>query len=153
MLTLGLTSGVEMRYVAGQLRKAAMKDLERERRKAQRDAVKPLEREIKAEAAKTLPGQYAPLMARAVRVTVQFGRAGSTVLTARVYARGKRELRDVRAVNNGVIRHPLFGNRARWYAQAVRPGFVSRAVDHTWDRVFRASDEAHRRYLLLIARR
>lgn len=153
MLSLGVTGAVELRYVAGVLRKAGLKDLERERRKAQRDAVKPLQREIRAEAAATLPGGYAPLMARAVRVTVQFGRPGSDVLTGRVYARGRKELRDVRAVNNGVLRHPVFGNRSRWVPQPVRPGFVTRAVDRTWDRVYRASDDAHRRYLLLIARR
>ena len=150
MLDIQITGAVELRYVAGLLRKAGLKDLEKERRKAQRDAVKPLQREIRTEAAATLPGEYARLMARAIRVTVQFG--GSAVLTGRVYARGKREMRDVRAVNNGVLRHPVFGNRSRWAAQAVRPGFVTRAVDRTWDRVYRASDEAHRKYLERIAR-
>jgi hypothetical protein len=150
-VSLTVSGGPEMRYVAALLRKAGLGDLKKERNKAQRDAVKPLQREIRLEAAATLPGEYAGIMARAVRVSVTHGR-GDVVLHARVHARGRKEARDVRAVNDGRLRHPLFGNRRRWYAQAVRPGFVTRPVERTWDRVYEASDEAHRRYLERIAR-
>ncbi|MGE5830148.1 MAG: hypothetical protein ACM30G_17570 [Micromonosporaceae bacterium] len=155
MAGLLLTGGTEMRYVATLLRRAALGDLERERRKAQRVAVKPLEQAIKVEAKATLPkaGGYAALMGRAVKVTVRTGGPGATVLQARVHARGKVELRDVRAVNNGNLRHPVFGRRGSpWKVTTVRPGFVTRPAARTWEQVYRASDEAHRRYLEMIAR-
>ena len=152
---LVLTGGPELRYVATLLRRAALGDLEKERRKAQRAAVEPLEKEIRAEATATLPkaGGYAALMAKAIKVTVRTGGQGATVLQARVYARGRNELRDVRAVNNGTLRHPVFGRtKSPWKVTTVRPGFVTRPVERTWEQVYRASDEAHRRYLEMIAR-
>lgn len=162
-LDLVLTGGPELRYVAHLLRKAALGDLEKKRRQAQRDAVKPLQREIKAEAAESLPkaGGYAATMARTVRVSVRFGGSGAPVLQARVYATGKGELRDVRRVNAGTLRHPVFGRFRmtakgwkpnQWKVTRVRPGFVTRPAERTWDAVFKASDEAHRQYLEMIAR-
>lgn len=36
---------------------------------------------------------------------------------------------DVRALNSGAFRHPLYGNRAFWYRQSIKGGFVDRALD------------------------
>lgn len=36
-----------------------------------------------------------------------------------------RSVRGIRALNDGRLRHPLFGNRSHWYQQAVRPGWFS----------------------------
>lgn len=33
--------------------------------------------------------------------------------------------RDVETIDAGNLRHPFFGDRKRWYDQAVRPGFAS----------------------------
>ena len=153
MIGLAMTGGPELRYVAGLLRKAAVKDLKAEMRKGQRKAFAPLEKDIKLEAAAALPhlGGYAAVMAKAVKVSVRTGFA-TTVFTVRIYARGKADLRDVRAVNNGIVRHPLFGNRRRWYVTSVRPGFVDRPVDRNWDRVVDESADAVGRVLLQIAK-
>ncbi len=161
--SLGITGGVELRYVAGQLRKAAARDLTRELRKGQRAAFKPLQKEIKSEAEATLPkrGGYNRIMARAVKVTVTTG-TGQKALRAKVYARGKTEERDVRRVNAGELRHPLFGKRtyvnrlgevvSGWRTTFVRKGFVDRAVDRTVDRVAKEAGEAAQRVLDSIAR-
>ncbi len=151
MIGLAMTGGPELRYVAGLLRKAAVKDLKAELRKGQRKAFTPLQKEIKLEAAAALPGMYAGVMAKAVKVSVRTGFA-RTVFTVRIYARGKVELRDVRSINAGRIRHPLFGNRRRWYTTQVRPGFVDRPVDRNWDRVVDESADAVGRVLLQIAK-
>jgi hypothetical protein len=150
LISTTVTGGAELRYVAGRLRKAAARDLTRELRAGQRAAFRPLEREIKVSAAARLPGAYGPLMAKAVKVSLR--RGGGAVYVARVYARGKAELRDVRAVNGGTLRHPLFGDRNRWYATRVRPGFVDRPVDHLMDRVLEQSAQAAERVLQSIAR-
>jgi hypothetical protein len=152
-VAVGISGGAELRYVAGKLRKAAARDLTRELRSGQRAAFRPLQPEIKAEAAATLPkrGGYAGVMSRAVKVSVRTG-IGKNALTARVYARGRAEARDVVAVNNGILRHKLFGNRRHWYAQRVRTGFVDRPADRLADRVLNESAEAVGRVLQQIAR-
>ena len=51
-------------------------------------------------------------------------------MTLTVWANGKRERRDVPAINRGVLRHPVFGNRQVWVAQraGVRRGFVDDGI-------------------------
>ncbi len=149
MLTLDGMSSVEMRHVAHKLRKAAARDLTREVRSAKVKAVRPLQPEIKAEAVRTLPSGYGPLMAKDVRVTTQ---TRGITLRVRVFARGKADLRDVRAINAGTLRHPFFGSRRRWYAQRVQPGFVDRPVDQLADRVLDEAAEGVGGVLQKIAR-
>ena len=160
---VGITGGAELRYVAGKLRKAAARDLTRELRSGQRAAFRPLQKEIKAEAAATLPksGGYAGVMSRAVKVSVRTG-VGKNALTARVYARGKAEARDVVAVNDGILRHKLFGKatyrsrlgelKSGWSTTKVRRGFVDRPADRLADRVLSESADAVERVLQKIAR-
>lgn len=152
-VSLSGLSAVELRYVAGQLRKAAARDLTRELRKGQRAAFRPLQKEIKAEALATLPkrGGYNVTMSKAVKVTVTTG-VGNKALTARIYATGKSEARDVKRVNDGVLRHPLFGRRTSWHTTKVRPGFVDRPIDRLSDQVLKESADAAQRVLDSIAR-
>jgi hypothetical protein len=151
--SLTMTSGAELRYVAGLLRKAAARDLTRELRKGQRAAFRPLQKEIKAEALATLPkrGGYNLTMSRAVKVSVTTG-VGRNALTARVYAVGRREHRDVVAVNAGRLRHPVFGHRSRWKTTTVPRGFVDRPADKLADQVLRECTDAAERVLDRIAR-
>lgn len=159
MLTLGGMSSVEARHLAIRLRKAAARDLQREVRSAKVRSVQPLQAEIKTEAVRTLPSGYGPLMGKDVRVSTQT--RGST-LQVRVFARGRTELRDVRAINGGVLRHKLFGRstyfdragrkRSGWFAQRVRPGFVDRPVDDLADRVLREAAHGVGEVLQKIAR-
>ena len=159
---VGITGGAELRYVAGRLRKAAARDLSRELRAAQRSAVRPLQGEIRASAAAMLPkrGGYAAIMARGIRVSTSVGlRAGT--LRARVYAVGKKEHRDVLAVNAGRLRHPVFGrtrfSRGKpvanpWKVTSVPRGFVDRPVDRLADRILDDSAAGVERMLQSIAR-
>ena len=36
---------------------------------------------------------------------------------------------DLRALNAGRLRHPLYGNRSHWYPQRIAPGFVDKAIE------------------------
>lgn len=148
-----MKSGAELRYVAGLLRKAAARDLTRELRKGQRAAVRPLQKEIKAEALSTLPkrGGYNQTMSRAVKVSTTTG-TGRKAMTVRIYARGKVENRDVVAINAGRLRHPVFGNRSRWKVTNVRPGFADRPVNKLADQILKESADAAERVLKSIAR-
>jgi hypothetical protein len=152
---LGVSGGPELRYVAAKLRKAAVRDMTVQLRKGQRKAFAPLEKAIKAEAAATLPkrGGYNAIMSKAVKVSVTTRLVGSAAVTARVYARGKNEDRDVRQINAGVLRHPRFGARStgNWYTTRVRSGFVDRPVADLADRVLEESAEAVGKILREIA--
>lgn len=119
-----IRGGAEFPRCAAQLREEA-KALRRNVVAGARRAVTPLQRDIRA-AAGRLPSGYAPVMAGAVRVTTSVRLAGASPgVRLRVRAKGKREDRDVAAVDAGTLRHPVFGNRSNWSAQRVRPDFVT----------------------------
>lgn len=155
-VNMGGTSAAEIRHFAAKLRKAAARDLSAVVARARRDAVKPLQKEIKAEALATLPkrGGYNAIMAKAVKVSVLSAGDANKPLIVRIYARGKGEERDVRQVNNGILRHKLFGKaryidaktrelKSGWFTTKVRSGFVDRPVSRLADRVLReAATEA-----------
>jgi len=153
-MSVGNANGLqEMRVLASRLRKAHARDLVYELRKAQRKAFQPLQKEIKAEALATLPkrGTYNVIMSKAVKVTVTTG-VGRTALNARVYAKGKTEERDVRQVNAGILRHPLFGHRRSWHTTKVKAGFVDRPVKALTDRVLKECADAAQKLNESIAR-
>lgn len=47
--------------------------------------------------------------------------------------------RDLNRMNDGRLRHPLFGRRGHWYPQAVTPGW--------WDKAMAKGEEGVRREL------
>jgi hypothetical protein len=50
---------------------------------------------------------------------------GDPSVTVTGRAVGRRKSRAVKAIDGGVLRHPLFGDRNQWVAQKVRSGFWS----------------------------
>lgn len=146
------TGAVELRYVAGKLRKAAVKDLRRELAKAQRQTFKPLQREIVAQAIVILPhtGGLAGIIARAIRVSVRQNLDRREV-TAVVYARSRRQLRDIAAMNRGQLRHPVYG-RTRWVLQQITPGLVDRPAERIGPRLAKESLDALERVVAEIVR-
>jgi hypothetical protein len=96
------------------------------------EALKPLLADIDREVAAVMPHGYAAVLAPAMRyqVTKRTVTARGVSLDVRVYARSRREFRDIpRLDSQGRLRHPLFGNRNFWYTTQVRPGFVTRPAD------------------------
>lgn len=138
MIRTRVTGAAELRYVARLVERQRVVGLRKELSKAQRRAFRPLLPAIKAETA-TLPSGYAPVMARAVKLSV---RTRGLTTTAEVYARGRRSERDVNTVDAGRLRHPLFGNRNSWHTTRVRPGFVDRPVKHLGGRIAAESLDA-----------
>lgn len=100
--------------------------------------IRKVQPEVKVEAGATLPqrGGYARVMAAAVKAATSVRQAGNRIsASADVSAKGRREDRDVATVNRGGLRHPLYGNRRHWFTTRVRPGFVTRVIDRTRDRI------------------
>jgi hypothetical protein len=50
-----------------------------------------------------------------------------------VKIQGRQTGHDIAGVDAGLIRKPLFGNRAHWFSQPVRPGFFTRPIEERHD--------------------
>jgi hypothetical protein len=110
--------------VAKALRQVGDKELKRELRLAIKDAATPMTDEVRDQVAQYLPDRYAAVLAPALKTGQSWRTGGSTVgLVLTGYAKGKRSRRHVKAINRGVLRRPVYGNREAWVAQQVRPGF------------------------------
>lgn len=134
-----------LRKLAADLRQADRVDLQRELQKGLRDAAKPLYRRVIEEIRSIIPhrGGYSEILARAYYQTVSVrtvgGGAGMTVIGR---AKGKAELRDVDAVNRGVLRHPVYGHRSRWATTSVPPGFFDNPARELEDDLVRNAEAA-----------
>lgn len=137
----GVRGSAELRRVARLLR-AAPPQLRREMARNIRKPVKPFTEKVRAEVYGSVPGRYAGVLAPAIKTTLSGGLTATSLgYTITIYAKGKSEDRDVKAVNAGVLRHKTYG-RHPWHAQKVRGGFVDRAVDDLGRQVARGIEEA-----------
>lgn len=144
MFDTSVTGSVEIRHVQGLLIRAEL-ELERKLVPKVRDAAKSttIKKEVQAEAVVRLPSGYAELLARTTRVETRVTSGwGGVRAKVKVSARGRRENRDVRRLNQGILRHPLFGNRYRWYNTSFTPGYVDDPIDALGRRVADAAQEA-----------
>lgn len=113
------------------LKQVGDKGLGKQMAKQLRAATKPLAKEVRAEVPKAMPSGYAPLLSKSLRFrqAIKEGRQTATVVY-RVYADGQQERRDLPALNQGRLRHPVYGRRRQaWVNQRVRSGVVDRPVD------------------------
>jgi hypothetical protein len=107
----------ELRRVAAQIRAEGNKPLAREMGRALARASDPLKTGIRESAAGTMPreGGYAAAFDKSLRFKAQQRGDGATAsYTLVTYADGTSERRDIRALEAGNLRHPVFGrSRAR----------------------------------------
>ena len=97
--------------------------LRRELNKQLNTAVEPLSQAVITHLGEYLPSGYAPVLASTltVRAALSSGTAIGLRLTAK--AKGVTRNRQIRVINNGVLRHPVYGDRDVWVNQHVKPGF------------------------------
>lgn len=132
---------LELRRVARLLREGPPQ-LKREMARNIRKPVKPFEAQVRAEIPGSVPARYAGVLAAATRVRLLGGLSGSGLgYRLEIYAKGKAEDRDVKAVDAGLLRHKTWGHEP-WHAQKVRGGFVDRAVDQLGRRVAEEIEKA-----------
>ena len=120
----------QLRVLSARLREAGEdgQGLRRELFKAINEAAKPLAEEIgNVEHLKPyVPDRYAEVLASDLTVGTQksFGKNP----TVRIRARNRAHRRRIRQLDRtGVIYHPLFGNRSKWFIQSAgtKAGFFS----------------------------
>jgi len=133
---LRINGAATLHKVAAQFRREANKDLSRELSNALAKAIEPVKTSIRQSAEETMPrkGGYNPVFVKSMRFRVNRntrGADGSATLVT--FADGKTERRDIRALEQGKLRHPLFKNRDRWYTTRIREGFHRRGTDNALD--------------------
>lgn len=108
------------------LKRAGKTEMRTALNKGLRDGTKPLIPLARAEARRVLPheGGLAERVAKApMRVQV---RTGAQTAGVRVVVGKDRS--GARAANQGLIRHPVFGNREKWVTQKVPPDWFDRPM-------------------------
>ena len=107
----------------------------------------PLRRNIRMAVREVLPSGMASYYDKAqvrLRLIIKPGKFSARITAGRTAMGGER----ARAVdlNEGRLRHPVWGHRDRWVDQRVRPGWWDRSVaDMRWEgSVYRAVDETLR---------
>ncbi len=148
-------AAAELEALAFRLRRAGDTELLREVTRAMRDAVDPVEDQIRAGLRPHLPDRYADELNADLRLGTNVrtnerdpgvaitGQAGSFGGAGHAGGRG-RKLRDLDA---GLIRHPLFGDREHWYPRdgrqkGVEPGWFSGPAEAAGPRVRAAIEKA-----------
>lgn len=162
-MDLRVVGAREFFLLAADCRDAARGDLGRELRAGLRASVAPTRAAIRAAAGKLMPhsGGYAAVLVPALRV--QPKEQGGYGIRLVVSAKGQRELRDARALDRGVLRHPVHGRRHRrlwtagrprrripggqlvanpWATTRVPPGFATRTFDRQKDQIVDRLSEA-----------
>lgn len=149
-LDLRIEGSAELHRLAEQIRASGDKGLGRQMAGALRKAAEPIQREIRTEY-KGLPvkGGYAGVFSKSLRFRTQQRTATRTAsYILKTYADGTKERRDIVRLEDGQLRHPVYG-RSRpsrrkgerhgnpWAVTRVRGGFHKRGTD-------RAADEAER---------
>ena len=107
--------------------KTASPALRRELADGIREGTEPVKREAMAELSAVLPirgGASAQIPPTAKVVTQRLGGRASPGLRLRATSPGAR--RNLQAIDRGILRHPLFGNRDHWFTTRVPPGWFSR---------------------------
>lgn len=123
----------EFRALAQRLKDAGEKGLRRELTKAIKASVQPLKDDIldPAHLDADMPDNYVPALLRDLKVTT-FSRAGLDAgVSVRVEARTPRgNYRQVVQLEQGRIKHPVFGDRKNWVTQfsGMHAGFFSDPV-------------------------
>lgn len=112
------------------------KGLKKELLKAGRDLKVPFKKAVMAAALDTLPkkGGLNEWVAGRIRVTASTRLTGKNVgIRFKTKHPGKTGLSDLPAIDNGRVRHPLYGNTDHWYLSKVTPGFMGKALNEVGD--------------------
>lgn len=96
------------------------------------NAAQPMVDVVKRHISDYLPDTYAAVLRPALTVRVSRSTKGSaTGLKLVASAKGVKKKRHIRVINDGTLRHPVYGNAEAWSDQGVRPGFWTQPLTTT----------------------
>lgn len=121
---------------AGRALRGADRKYRRELFRGINRATKPLKAAVKAAIPDYMPrrGGYAALLQRDHSPRTQT-KPGGRDPAVRIISRTRGTRRNVRALEEGRLAHPLFGNRSVWRVTDVKPGFFSEPMEQNADEV------------------
>lgn len=106
------------------LRRYGVTELEGDLYKGIVKSVEPLVQAVKTSLKDYLPDRYAEqLAASLVDKAVRLAGSNPGVRLAATAKTPRDKQRDLKSLNRGRLRHPLYGNRGWWYDQDVKKGF------------------------------
>lgn len=113
----------ELRAVSVRLKEAGLVDLRKEMNAKIRAATLPVRPMVRASALQVLPkrGGLNVWVAKATTRTSVLTGAKTAGVVVRVSKRGH----DMKDIDAGQVRHPVYGNRKKWAAQTVPAGFAT----------------------------
>lgn len=120
----------QLRKLAKDLKDAGEKDLRKALYRNLTLAARPLLEDAKREGGATTPhsgGAADRLLAAKFSARALLGMRNPGVKLRAIDSSGKSI--DLRSLDRGRLRHPLFGNREHWYNTAVTPGWWSRPMN------------------------
>jgi hypothetical protein len=125
-MELRIEGAENLSRLAVRLKDAGRNDLRKELLASIRTATKPTIAEVRASALDTLPsrGGLAALIA-ASRMSTETRLSGKRV-GVRLRARNAR---NIRRMDKGRLRHPLFGNEKHWFTQSIPSGWFSEPIE------------------------
>ena len=122
--------------LARALRQIGDKELRRELYAGINRAVKPLTESVKDATRRYLPDAYADELSKTLKVRARrrAGKDPGVSLAGTAKTRAGKD-RNLRALNRGQLRHPLYGNREHWFNQKVTPGWWDEPLSDGADEV------------------
>lgn len=118
------TSSTKIAQVHARLDRVGRRELARELRRELVKQSKPARQRVKRYEQDALPSGMDRSYSKVPSQLVSVSKAGVKVLWK--HQRGKS---DLKALNRGRLRHPLFGNRKHWYEQQIPSGMWDKAID------------------------
>ena len=131
----------QLESLARALKGAAGKPLRAQLRKHMTAAAKPTVKAARASALAKLPkrgGLAARVAGNPVGIVTKLGGRDVSI---RFRAQGKR-VRDLEGIDQGTVRHPVYGNRSVWVSQSVTPGWFTEPVQRAAPELRAAAGEA-----------
>lgn len=126
MTELVIKGAEDLEKLGRALKQVGDRELRKELLAALRAATKPMKEAVQASARENLPsrGGFADLVA-ASRFTTKNRLSGKNV-GMRFEAKNRHE---IKALDRGRLRHPLYGNKEHWYTQTVTAGWFSTPIE------------------------
>ncbi len=131
-LSFTVTGGNRAHVLGKRLKAMGNKELEKELRKGVARALRPATQVVRRSVPQYLPSGYAPTLQKALKLRTSNLAKGLRITAA---AAGNPRPRRVTALNQGTLRHPLWGNRKYWFAQKVTPRFFDQPLEGQRDQV------------------
>lgn len=141
--------------IADQYRQAGRNDLVRQLDRGSREAGKVIEDEVRASTDTYIPRHFENRFRQNLDTKTEVKLTRGRRITVIVGARGKSRRRHVKAMNEGLLRHPVFGRTRRikakygggripnnWVEQKIRPGLADEPAARAMPRAKKKIDDA-----------